>query len=320
MHAPHPDHSGAGFVGELSVAADGMADGWCADPARPGLRCWVEILAEDRLAATVLAREERPDHGAHGFVARLPPASLPDRPEVLVWARVKGARRGFAQRLLSRPGVAVPVASREAALAEAIGGLSADLACISRRGAAAPASAWRDDMRGLATALGRRAGRRPSCPDLPFVRRPAISLVVPAGLDLSALLLRLDCLAPVARELAADMMVLGGAPDATALLPSLVPNLRIGAAAADARGERVALLGPDETAPSRATLAHVLRDGPDIVFGPSAPAIFPVWSLPASPCLRAMLPRRLLQAGENWPALLALARTTGSGAVRIECP
>jgi hypothetical protein len=214
----------------------------------------VDILVEDRLAATVLARAPRADLAArghadpaHGFRARLPSWVWPDRSETMVWARVQGARRGFARRLLSRP-LAEPVPPREAALARRIADLS-------------------DRLAGLPDAANAPA----AAPELPFVRHPRVTLALPvgSGARLEDARRRLAALAPLARARSAEMLVLAE-PAMTGILPlaAMIPNVRLVAAAPDlfravarhARGDTVALLDPEAGDASPALLADRLLD------------------------------------------------------------
>ncbi len=160
MSLPAFEQSCIGFVGDFSVAADGLVDGFCGDPRRDRLRCFVEILVEDRLAATSPARTPRDDLAergfddtGHGFRIALPPDCLPPWPELLVWARVKGARRGFAQRLLIRPGRPPRPLERERALAGELSSLSQALENVCRRPPRPPAETVREALRGLSRAL-----------------------------------------------------------------------------------------------------------------------------------------------------------------------
>lgn len=263
-------------MGELSVAPDGAVDGFCLDPARPGLRCWVQIMVEGEPAATVLARDPRDDlaarghpDGAHGFHALLPPATLPPRPELLVWARVRGARCGFAQRLLVRPGLVDPMPDRERRLAAQVAELSDRLEALCRPGPATPEAVWQERIRALAGLLARRGGRATSSPGLPFMRYPAVTLALPLLAGLADAVDRVARLVPLARELAAEVLALNLSRDADlALLPALVPNLRLveatgglrRAVAEHARGERIVLLDPAEPELTPG-LADALRRG-----------------------------------------------------------
>ncbi len=302
METTSPDFA-AGFIGDLAVEPGGAVSGWCADPARPALRCVVEILAEDRLAATLSARDVREDlltrgfaDPAHGFRVALPALALPDRPEVLIWARVRGARRGFAQRMLSRPERTEAPDPRVAALAREVATVSAALA-----GWSAPRSG------GLA------AFARPRGVDLPFVRAPSITLVVPVGPNLHAALDRLRAIAPVAWDVAAEVLAVGEALDT---LPSLVPNLRLIQADPDlpraiflqARGDRVAILHEGASV-SATVLAHVLRHGPPVLLAGLGGS--PEWRVPGSPGLRAVVPRALLDTAQGWPGVFTRARAEG---------
>ena len=154
------ERAASGFLGDLAVEPDGVIEGFCADPARPDLRCWVEIFVEHRLAATVLARTPRADLAgrgffdtAHGFRAVLPASMFPARLEVMVWARVRGARRGFAQRLLIRPALAAEISAREQALATEISRLSEALEDLCLRAPRPPSETLRETLRGLSRAL-----------------------------------------------------------------------------------------------------------------------------------------------------------------------
>ena len=258
----------AAFKGALWLGADAVAYGYCLDPARPGLRCWVEIMAEDQLAATVLAREPNEDLAAlgatdfrHGFRVPLPPRVLTRRGDILVWARVRGVRRGFAQRLLTRPEWD---AGGPDHLAASVARLSAQLGQVVRPRRSGVA--WREVAGSLARHLAREMGRMPPTPELPFRRHPSITLAFHAGRDPGAALRVVAGLAPLARARDAEVLAMTapGALECLAL-PALAPNLRLAEAAPDlprgaasaARGDTLLVLDPAGPALSPDSLDRV---------------------------------------------------------------
>ena len=262
----------AGYVGDLHVGAvpgrGWEVHGWCRSLADPATPCWVDILADDRLALTLRADLARPDLDTPcGFSGALPEAALPPEPELLVWARPHGGRRAFHQRLLVRPHLAPPPEPFEPETRAALAAASAALGrVVAQR---APGKTLRAGLAAMGTAL-----HPPPAAAVAFLRAPAATLLLPFGADPGPALACLLAVADQAAACRAEIVAVdGGCGDALLLLPVRVANLRIApgplaASVRAARGEVVALLDPDRP-PRPEGLAAVLQQAARGLLPPS---------------------------------------------------
>jgi len=320
---------GSGLRGDLHERPDGGFDGWCWDPDRPQQRLMVDLLVNDRVAASMVAGVFRRDvlalgcgDGRHGFALRLPPHLLPAEEECLISARERASGTMFGRLLRAAPTLAPPGLDRAMAVAADVGALWETLEeCARRLGEPSASARVRVAFDGLARRCGARArGILASGAALPVPAAPALSLLLRAG-TAAATRQRIAALTPALEAASVELLLLDQQADPeAALLPAAFRNLpylriRPGAspaeclrlAAAARRGRMLALLGAPPAQPSAAALlalARMAAAAPDTlllgataaeVAGAVAPCAEPPLRLPAALGLLIGGPRALWQ-------------------------
>ena len=349
--------TGFGVTGDLQLMPDGAVEGWVWSRDLPGEQLVAEVLVDDAQVGTIVSDLFRRDllgqgigDGRHGFRLCLPPGAIPGDGPVMITGREQQSKHVFGRIMLGGQGLTPKHQEAIESAAEQVRSLGTGLqALLAARpetnmsgrlrdafGQLAPmlAARVRGDGGEIAAAVALRRLRRAAGQlEMPRFGRPALSIVLPAGLDAPATLRRLRALAPALAGAEAELLLLDdGADPATALVPALVPNLVYLCAASPedqarslseavriARGGFVAVLEPDPPEPSATALLALARQMAEaprrVLLGASALAACARVAAPgASPAacqaparlgLRVALARDLLvRAGGLEPAMV----------------
>lgn len=285
----------APIIGQIRFLRDNhVVEGWCWSPDRPDERQVVELFADDRFLAAMVAGRLDPrllqdgiGDGRHSFALTLPGETGPVQ---VITARERYSRHVFARFRCGDATEIDPLVARIDILADAVPGLSSRFAeynSISER-----AIGLGPHMRELGCRLmaHARAGPSPSPVSkalplgalrrrlvdqfgsihLPSFARPKVSVVV-HGETIEHTLRTIIGLAPSVDEISAEILVVHDGTDSRlSLLPSLVRNVRslfdrhavtpaqaCNLGAEHARGALLVFLDTGMALPSAASLAEL---------------------------------------------------------------
>jgi hypothetical protein len=296
------------IVGQIRFVRDALlVEGWCWSPEQPDRRLVVEIFADDRFVAAMVAAWLDPrvqrggiGDGRHGFALTLPAQDGPGYRSVA--ARERQSGHVFARTNCDIDIEIDPFLARVDAVADTVPLLTAAVEETEPRDSPI---GLRPALRELGYQLTARARTRPlpsvhggAVPisvmrrrladrlgglRLPAYAHPAVSIILQAG-SVEATARTIVRLAPALSELRAEVVLLdNGHNPMTSLLPSLLRNLRtvfdreIGTpcdagnlGAAEARGDLLVFLDCGAVPPSAAALVEVARtvnNAPGLVIG-----------------------------------------------------